>query len=267
MSFDLRRFRAVVRHELLELSRSRIIFVTMAIVPSVLVLVSLLTEEAILATPDAAFRFDSSMPALLERYAAEGLDPKTAVLILLNEQFLTMLLIVATALPSTVASHAVIGEKVERTLEPILATPVGTAELLMGKAFVSIVPGVVFTWLAYGATLIGFWRMSPALVLASATRPVWPLAFALLAPLVAATSALTSIAVSSRVNDPRTAQGLAGFLVIPLLGMGISALLGAVTIDVTWVVWGVALMTAIDAALLAIAVRLFSRETILTRWR
>lgn len=262
-----RRLLAVIRHELLELSRSRIIFVTMAIVPSVLVLVALLTEQAILATPDNAFRFEGAMPELLERYAANGLDPKTAVLILLNEQFLTMLLIVATALPSTVASHAVIGEKVERTLEPILATPVATVELLLGKTIVSIVPGVIFTWLSYGATLAGFVYMSPEVVVASATRSVWPMAFALLAPLVATTSALTSIAVSSRVNDPRTAQGLAGFLVIPLLGMGISALLGAVTIDVSWVVWGVALMAAIDAALLAIAVRLFSRETILTRWR
>jgi ABC-2 type transport system permease protein len=262
-----RRLRAVIRHEILELSRSRIIFLTMAIVPSVLVLVALLTEQAILATPDAAFRFEGSMPELLERYWNEGLEPKTAVLILLNEQFLTMLLIVATALPSTVASHAVIGEKVERTLEPVLATPVATVELLLGKTFVSIVPGVLFTWIAYGATIAGFAWMSPPVVLASATRPVWPLAFAALAPLVACTSALTSIAVSSRVNDPRTAQGLAGFLVIPLLGMGISALLGAITIDVSWIVWGVALMTAIDAALLAIAVRLFSRETILTRWR
>jgi ABC-2 type transport system permease protein len=262
-----RRLRAVIRHEILELSRSRIIFLTMAIVPSVLVLVALLTEQAILATPDAAFRFEGTMPELLERYWAAGLEPKTAVLILLNEQFLTMLLIVATALPSTVASHAVIGEKVERTLEPLLATPVATVELLLGKTFVSIVPGVVFTWIAYGFTLAGFAYMSPPVVLASATRPVWPLAFAALAPLVACTSALTSIAVSSRVNDPRTAQGLAGFLVIPLLGMGISALLGAITIDVSWVVWGAALMAAIDAALLAIAVRLFSRETILTRWR
>lgn len=262
-----RRLRAVVRHELLELSRSRIIFLTMAIVPSVLVLVSLLTEQAILATPDSAFRFEGGMPELLERYAAEGLEPKTAVLILLNEQFLTMLLIVATALPSTVASHAVIGEKVERTLEPVLATPVATVELLVGKTIVSIVPGVIFTWLSYGATIAGFVWMSPAQVVDSATRSVWPLAFTLLAPLVAATSALVSIAVSSRVNDPRTAQGLAGFLVIPLLGMGISALLGAVTIDVTWVVWGAALVGVIDAGLLALAVRLFSRETILTRWR
>jgi len=262
-----RRLLAVIRHEMLELSRSRIIFLTMAIVPSVLVLVALLTEHAILVTPDNAFRFEGAMPELLERYAQDGLDPKTAVLILLNEQFLTMLLIVATALPSTVASHAVIGEKVERTLEPLLATPVATVELLLGKTIVSIVPGVIFTWISYGATLAGFMYMSPDVVVASATRPVWPLAFAALAPLVATTSALTSIAVSSRVNDPRTAQGLAGFLVIPLLGMGISALLGAITIDVSWIVWGVALMTAIDAALLAIAVRLFSRETILTRWR
>lgn len=262
-----RRLMAVMRRELLELSRSRIIFLTMAIVPSVLVTVSLLTEEAILATPDAAFRFDTTMPALLERYASDGLDPKTAVLVLLNEQFLTMLLIVATALPSTIASHAVIGEKVERTLEPLLTTPVSTAELLLGKAIVSIVPGVIFTWISYAVTIYGFHRMSPPIVYASATRIVWPVAFTFLAPLVAATSSLTSIAVSSRVNDPRTAQGLAGFLVIPLLGMGISALLGAVTIDVRWVVWGIALLAAIDAALLAIAVRLFSRETILTRWR
>ncbi len=259
--------RAVVQRERAELARSRAIFLTMTIVPSVLVLVSLLTEHAILAAPDAAFRFDTTMPALLERFAAEGLDPKTAVLVLINEQFLTMLLIVATALPSTIASHAVIGEKVERTLEPLLATPISTSDLLLGKTIVSIVPGVILTWIAYGATIAGFHAMSPPIVFASATRAVWPLAFALLAPLVATTSALTSIVVSSRVNDPRTAQGLAGFLVIPLLGMGISALVGAVTIDARWVVGAAIGLALVNAGLLALATHLFARETILTRWR
>jgi ABC-2 type transport system permease protein len=259
--------RAVVRRETAELRRSRAIFLTMTIVPSVLVAVSLLTEHAILMTPDAAFRFDTTMPELLERFAADGLDPKTAVLVLINEQFLTMLLIVATALPSTIASHAVIGEKVERTLEPLLATPIATSDLLFGKTLVSIVPGVILTWIAYGVTIYGFHTMSPPIVFASATRAVWPLAFTMLTPLVAMTSALTSIVVSSRVNDPRTAQGLAGFLVIPLLGMGISALLGAVTINAIWVFYSAAALALANIGLLAFASYLFSRETILTRWR
>jgi hypothetical protein len=104
-------------------------------------------------------------------------------------------------------------------------------------------------------------------VLAVAMRIEWWLAYFLLAPLLAMASSLAAAIASSRVSDPRTAQGLTSFLLIPLVGTGISAMMGFMSIDLRWVALATAGLFGLDVALLWIATRLFDRETILTRWR
>ena len=42
----------------------------------------------------------------------------------------------------SVAAHSVIGEKQARTLEPLLATPLKTSELLAAKVISAAIPGV-----------------------------------------------------------------------------------------------------------------------------
>ena len=52
----------------------------------------------------------------------------------------------ATAL----ATHAVIGEKQSRALEPLLATPISTPELLAAKTLTPFLFALALTWLAGG---------------------------------------------------------------------------------------------------------------------
>jgi ABC-2 type transport system permease protein len=160
-----------------------------------------------------------------------------------------------------------VGEKVERTLEPLLATPIATRDLLLAKCLIAILPSLVLTWLSYFASLAGIACFAPASVLAVAMRLEWWLAYFLLAPLLAMASSLAAAIASSRVSDPRTAQGLTSFLLIPLVGTGISAMMGFLSIDLRWVAVASAGLFGLDVALLWIATRLFDRETILTRWR
>lgn len=256
---------AIFARELREITRSKLILVTMAILPAMLVGISLVTERGLIALPDDAFHTEGAPPELLARFSHLG--PKIAVLALLNEQFMSMLLVIAAALPATIAAHSVIGEKVERTLEPLLSTPISTADLVVGKALVGIVPALLMSWLSYLVTIFGIYRMAPPEVFGLVVRPVWPLAFLLVAPLLSLGSVLATLALSARVNDPRTAQGVSAFLILPLFGVGISALSGAITLDVAWVLGAALALGVADAFLLWLVVWIFGRETILTRWR
>lgn len=256
---------AIFSRELREILRSKMILLTMAILPGMLVTISLVTESGLMEVPDEAFHTEGAPPELLARFTHLG--PKIAVLALLNEQFMSMLLVIAAALPATIAAHSVIGEKVERTLEPLLATPISTGDLVVGKALVGIAPALVLSWASYGVTLFGIHRIAPPEVFGLVVRPVWPLAFLLVAPLLSLGSVLATLALSARVNDPRTAQGVSAFLILPLFGVGISALSGAITLDVAWVLGAAVALLLVDLVLLRIVVWLFGRETILTRWR
>ena len=55
--------------------------------------------------------------------------------------------------PMAIATQSVIGEKVARSLEPQLATPLEVPELLAGKTLAAALPAVTATWAglrAYG---------------------------------------------------------------------------------------------------------------------
>lgn len=259
---------AIMRREWLELIRTRTLLLTLAFVPFALVCISVGIEWSLSRLPDSAFDLGTGevmVPALLVRYGNLGV--RYSVYALLNEQSLALLLIVAAALPSSVASHAIVGEKVERTLEPLLATPISTRDLLLGKCIIAVLPSLVLTWLSYFATLAGISLFAPPSVLAVAMRLEWWLAYFLLAPLLAMASSLAAAIASSRVSDPRTAQGLTSFLLIPLVGTGISAMTGFTSIDLGWVALATVTLVVLDVLLLVVATRLFQRETILTRWR
>ncbi len=61
--------------------------------------------------------------------------------------------VIAAVLPTIIASYSFVGEKVEKSLEPLLATPTTDGELLLGKSLAAFLPsmgrptsGRQFTW-------------------------------------------------------------------------------------------------------------------------
>jgi len=57
-------------------------------------------------------------------------------------------LLLPVGLSSISAAFSVVAEKQQRTLEPILATPITDLEFLIGKLLASLVPSIVLTWAA-----------------------------------------------------------------------------------------------------------------------
>ena len=57
------------------------------------------------------------------------------------------LVVIAAILPSNIASYSFVGEKIEKSLEPLLATPTTDGELLLGKSLAAFVPCIAVTYL------------------------------------------------------------------------------------------------------------------------
>jgi ABC-2 type transport system permease protein len=166
------------------------------------------------------------------------------------------------------AAYSIVGEKTSRTLEPLLATPITTAELLVGKNLAAAIPAVLATWLGFAIFGAGTLLISHSQnVVGALINPVWLLAIILVGPLMAVLSTNFSMIVSSRVNDPRVAEQISALVILPVVGGFMGQMFGLllITQNFMWVISGITLI--LDAILIYLAVRLFARETILTRWK
>ena len=52
----------------------------------------------------------------------------------------TYFVIIPVVLPSIMGSYSIVGEKIEKSLEPLLATPTTDGELLLGKSLATFLP-------------------------------------------------------------------------------------------------------------------------------
>ncbi len=50
-------------------------------------------------------------------------------------------------LPTSIASYSLVGEKIQKSLEPLLATPTTDAEILAGKALAAFIPTMVANYI------------------------------------------------------------------------------------------------------------------------
>ena len=155
-----------------------------------------------------------------------------AVLDRLLQPELTIFIILAAILPAVIGSYSFIGEKVEKSLEPLLATPTTDSELLFGKCLAAFLPSLAATYA--GASL--FMAISDAATYGELGYLLFPdlntvLILLLAVPLACILSVEFSVIVSSRVNDVRTAQQLGSLIILPLLAIFLLGQTGALTID------------------------------------
>lgn len=199
--------------------------------------------------------------------AVQGLDPKEAVQGFIATYFLILFMLIPTVVPLTMAIYSVIGEKSARTLEPLLAAPVGVGELLFAKSLASTVPSVIVTWIAYAIYLASVKSLGSQPAVNAVTAPRWILAIVVMVPLLTLLSVNLGILISTRVNDVRVAQQIGGLVVVPVVGVGIAQVTGRVVLDnASFIQFSLALVVA-DALVFWLAKVAFQRENILVRWR
>ncbi len=203
----------------------------------------------------------------LSRLSAQDLAQIVGVLFVVPLLYFLMFPLV---IPHSIAIYAITSEKEQKSLEPLLATPLRTSELFLAKTLASVLPAVGITWAAFGLFLVVIQALLPARVLELAWQQfsvLWGIALGLFAPLAATFMTLAAMAIATRVSDMRTAQLLSSFAMLPIL-MAAFYLVFQETLNRPELL---GLLSAglfvLDVGLLALDVKLFGREEILTRWR
>src|SRR5262249_299628 len=262
------RIRALVEKEFLDLSRNRMVLLPVAIVT---VLALALPFGIAIVVPALTGHPISDDSDLLKVSAVvpvhDGLSDDARVQLFMFQQFLMMFLLTPTTGGMALAAPSIVGEKQSRSLEPLLASPVSTGELLAAKVFGALLPTLAISLaglLLYGVGIAMCAAPGVAAAMASARTA---LLIGLVAPAAALLALQSAVLISSRVNDARTAQQFGVLIIIPLSALLVAQFTGALWLSA----WALAVigagLTVVWLLLLALSIALFDRETILTRWR
>ena len=206
-------------------------------------------------------RLRISLPSLA------GLSLADQFLVYFLLQLPVYLLLVPMMVSNVLCTFSVVEEKQTRTLEPLLATPVRTWELLLGKALSGTLPAIVMSWVAAAMAVGGMAIIGAAHLLPFLLAPYWLISLLLVAPLVTFISFLLGIIGSSRASDPKSAQGWTLPMVLPVLAWVAIQVLGYIPLTVGALLVAGAIFLVVSILLLRAAVLLFKRESIIVRWR
>jgi ABC-2 type transport system permease protein len=187
--------RALVRKELHDYRRNRFIAVTMAALPVLFMVSPVIT----------IFKLPATAPA-------SKLDTVVGLSVL-------YLLLIPVLVPAVVSSYAVVGEREQGTLEPVLSTPIRPAEFLLGKALAALAPTLVISYAMYGVFLGVVAALAHPNVVHDIFEAPRILAQVIFTPLLAGWSIWAGIAVSTRTSDVRVAQQLSAFASLPPLAV------------------------------------------------
>jgi ABC-2 type transport system permease protein len=171
-------------------------------------------------------------------------------------------------LPTGIASYSLVGEKIQRSLEPLLATPVTDEEILAGKAIAAFIPAMAANYI--GAALFMFFInaiMFSKLRYLYYPNDVIAILLLLLAPLTCILSIGYNVIVSSRSNDTRSAQQVGALIILPFGAIYVLSEINVLPLTtINLLIMSVALLV-IDLIVIYLAKAIFQREEILTKWK
>jgi ABC-2 type transport system permease protein len=175
--------------------------------------------------------------------------------------------ILGAIIPVSLATYSLVGEKIERSLEPLLATPITDGELLLGKTISSLIPPIAVLYVG-SIVFMGLSDLATRSALGFLFFPNWTIGLVLLlvTPLAAILSIEVSVIISARANDVRAAQTQGTALAIPFGVIYVGVEVGAVALTVATVLVIAAILLVVDGALFLVSTRVFQREKILTEW-
>ena len=177
-------------------------------------------------------------------------------------------LLMPVILASGPAALAIVREKEQRTLEPILATPLSDRGFVLSKLIGALGPAILWTWISaiagYAITAVVTAIRLGVVIGPTAGNLV---AIVLLAPALAAAASLGAIAASARFTDSQSANMFTGVVIVPIT-LILLALVGRPAMVSGWMgLAGSALVGLICYALYWRAVKRLRREELLTNWR
>ena len=197
----------------------------------------------------------------------EGGIPADALTSLLPA-FSWFFVIIPAIIPTPIASYSIVGEKVEKSLEPLLAAPVTDGEVLLGKAIAAFMPAILATYMSASI----FMTLMDAETYGTLHYNYFPdtemaLILLLLAPLAILLSIEMNVIVSSKVSDVRTASQLGGIMFMPFIGIYLASEVGVLVLNTTNLLYIAGVMAVLVVICFRISTATFRREEILTKWK
>jgi ABC-2 type transport system permease protein len=254
----------ILRREWLELRRQRGLLLGIALMPALITLLPIVITHLVAYLPE---NFQQPLPFEKINPALFGMTLVERQQTFIGQTFAVMLLLIPLIVPSIIASFSIIGEKLARTLEPVLATPVTTGELLFGKCLAAGIPAVIITWICGAIFVTGLSLVTVSRrVWMAVVSPGWLIVLILCVPLIVMIAVTAMVAISSRVNDPRTAQQISAVAVIPVLTIFFGQLAGLLILSPLFALGAAVILALIALASISLAIRVFQRDVILTRW-
>ena len=183
-----------------------------------------------------------------------------------NNMFTGIFVLIPAIITTTIGSTSIVLEKSNRSLEPLLGTPITDTELFAGKSLAPFLPAMGITLVTYAVYI----SVTDALTYHTLGHLMFPTYLTLIemffiSPVTGFLGTFSSLFVSSKVKDVRSAQQVSGLAVLPVLLIMFIPMVAAGNDLLIISVFGVALLAAV--ALLALfTIRIFRRESILVDW-
>jgi ABC-2 type transport system permease protein len=261
------KIRTIISKEWAEVFKNRLVLFSVAFMPLIFLALPIITMVATdgLEAESAEDFSESSFPGFEQ--LCEGMNEVECGQVYMLNLYTLMFMILPVAIPVTIAAYSIVGEKTTRSLEPLLATPITTAELLVGKALAAIIPAIAATWISFGIYLVAMRFLVEDRVFAYLLDPLWLLAIFVVGPLMTLLSVSIAVMISSRVSDPRVAEQLSMVVLLPVILAVVGQSIGLFIVDRSTVLLVAVVVVLLDVILGYVALQAFQRETILTRWK
>lgn len=265
--FKFSRVRTIIDKEWAEVFKNRVVLFTIVLMPVLFTLMPLgvlyfFGHSTAIQGGDSA-----DVPAQF-MMTCGNLPMSDCVQIFMVNEFMLLYLMMPIMIPIAIAAYGIVGEKTTHSLEPLLATPVTTEELLAGKGLSAVIPAVVATWGCFLIFLLAVPLTGVSKnVMSYIVGPTWLLAIFLVGPLMAIMAVNFAIFISSRTADPRVAEQISAVLIMPVMLVLFGQIAGFIILNVQLVLITAAVLVLVDIGMVRLAAHLFRRETILTGWK
>jgi ABC-2 type transport system permease protein len=264
------KIRTILRKEWLEVFQNRLVIFTVVFLPLVMTAIPLAVLFSMRGTATASVgnSLSGELPKQISALCSNTMSGGDCMRVYILSQFLVLFMIIPVAIPGAIAAYSVVGEKTTHSLEPLLATPITTLELLLGKCLAAVIPAILATYAAYGIFAFGAW-----IILANPTLmgfifdARWLIAIIVVGPLLALMAVTFALMVSSRVNDPRVAEQISTVIIVPVLAGFFGQISGLFVLNAEIVSVVAVILVLFDGLMFYLATRVFQRESILTRWK
>ena len=191
---------------------------------------------------------------------------KVEELVAIINTFSLIYIMLPSFIPTTLASYSIAGEKTEKTLESLLATPTTDDELLFGKIIASFIPSISICYLS----ALLFMLLINTFIYDKLHYFFFPnstmgLILLLIVPFVILLSVEVNVLISSKVSDLRTASQLGALSMFPFLGLYFTFQEDLIGFNIFNLLVFILIILFVAITLFILTRSVFNREKILTK--